>query len=97
MPKNQSSTPVEDAIDKTGGPLFVVDQMCDTLERAKIAAQGRTNDLSIRWISHPVEGADESEGNVWETRFAVSRDGEEPQTNLTVDEAKSALDAMGAA
>lgn len=95
-------TPVADALDKTGGPQFVIDQMADTLERAKIEARGRTDDLSIHWGHEPEQAADadtenDPGDNVYARRFYVVQNGTEPQTGLTVDQAKAALDAIGAA
>jgi len=82
-------TVVLDAIDKTAGPQFVLDQMADTLERARIAAQGRTDDLSIRWGHEP--GDEDKDVR----RFWVSRDGVETQHDLSVDGAKLVLDQIG--
>lgn len=89
-------TPVKDALDVTGGPQFVIDQMSDVLERARIAAQGRTDDMSVRWGAEeaPIAGP-EGEPDVWVTRFWVGRDSEDAQHGLTVDEAAAALGAMG--
>jgi hypothetical protein len=98
-PAADAPTPVADALDKTGGENYLIDQMADTLERAKIAAVARTEDLSIRWGAEQVEvtGAD---GSIWESRFYVARHGLDEgagiRHGLTVDEAKSALDAMEA-
>lgn len=82
-------TAVLDAIDKTGGPQFVLDQMADTLERARIAAQGRTDDLTIKW------GHEEGDDDADVRRFWVSRDGVETQHGLSVDGAKLVLDQIG--
>lgn len=96
-PSGDEPTPVADAIDKTGGENFVLDQMADTLERARITAQGRTDDLSIRWGAEQVQVAAEDDGpDVWASRYFVQRDGAETLHGLTVDEAKVALDAIGA-
>lgn len=92
------ATPVKDALDTTGGPQFAIDQMADVLERAVIAARGRTDDLSIRWGSERVADENTADGDdiVWVTRFWVHRHSTGDQHGLTVDEAKAALDAMGA-
>lgn len=91
MPKTDTPA-VEDGpveIATNGGPQFALDQMCDVLERARIDAQARTDDLSIRW-GH---GADDEAGK---RLFCVTRDGLDPVEDLSVDEAKALLDGMGA-
>lgn len=94
--------PVVEALVKDSGPQFVIDQMCDTLERARIGAQGRMDDLSIRWghengltPDQLASGSEPEEGDEDIRRFWVAQDGFDILHGLTVDEAKAALDAIG--